>query len=292
MRITRRPRARPARPAPRARTSRTGDVLLEDGSIARPAPARRCSPSVGTRAGAVAPAPAGRGHVHRRRAARAGHDAGPRLDLRLQLLHARRRGPRRRRDRLPGRASCPTTRREFADALSRPAGPRRPRGDQRRGQQGRLRRRQGGARPSSARSSFGEVAMQPGKPQGFGFVGEDAHPDLHAARQPGLVVRLLRGVRPAGAAPDDGPAAVPPARWSAAVCTRGFSSAPGTRAVRPRRGSSSTARGAHVTPGRRARLAPDRRPVRGQRADRGAAETTSVVEAGSQVQVLVLDRDF
>ena len=29
---------------------------------------------------------------------------------------------------------------------------------------------------------FLEVAMQPGKPQGFGVVGEDAHPDLHAAR--------------------------------------------------------------------------------------------------------------
>ena len=61
---------------------------------------------------------------------------------------------------------------------------------------------------------FGGVAMQPGKPQGFGVVGEDADPDLHAAGQPGLVVRLLRDVRAAGAAPDDGPAAVRAARPS------------------------------------------------------------------------------
>ncbi len=42
---------------------------------------------------------------------------------------------------------------------------------------------------------FGPVAMQPGKPQGFGLLGEAAGPDRHAARQLGVGVHLLRGVR-------------------------------------------------------------------------------------------------
>ncbi len=42
---------------------------------------------------------------------------------------------------------------------------------------------------------FLEVAMQPGKPQGFGVVGEDATPIFTLAGQPGLGVRLLRDVR-------------------------------------------------------------------------------------------------
>ena len=48
---------------------------------------------------------------------------------------------------------------------------------------------------------FDKVAMQPGMPQGRGIdrAGRDA--DLHPARQPGERLRLLRGLRPAGAPP-------------------------------------------------------------------------------------------
>ena len=64
---------------------------------------------------------------------------------------------------------------------------------------GRLRRRQGG--PCATHGvEFVQVAMQPGKPQGFGLRRRPDGADLHAARQPGVVVRLVRGLRPARAA--------------------------------------------------------------------------------------------
>ena len=47
--------------------------------------------------------------------------------------------------------------------------------------------------------TFRKVAMQPGMPQGFGVIGEDAGADLHAARQPGQRLRVVPAVRQARA---------------------------------------------------------------------------------------------
>ena len=47
--------------------------------------------------------------------------------------------------------------------------------------------------------TFRKVAMQPGMPQGFGMIGEDAGADLHAARQPGQRLRVVPDVRQARA---------------------------------------------------------------------------------------------
>ena len=92
------------------------------------------------------PPPARRGHLHRLRAPRPRHPAGPRLDLRRQLLPPGRRRPRGRRDRLP-RRHRPRRVARLHRGAERPARPRRPRGHQRRRQRGRLRRRQGVAVP-------------------------------------------------------------------------------------------------------------------------------------------------
>ena len=100
----------------------------------RPPPARAAGRR-GPGLGEVAPASAGGGDVDRHRAARARDGARPRLDLRRQLLHARRRGHRRRRHRLPRRRRRGRRPRVHRGA-HRPAGARRHRGDQRRCQPG------------------------------------------------------------------------------------------------------------------------------------------------------------
>ena len=58
---------------------------------------------------------------------------------------------------------------------------------------------------------FGGVAMQPGKPQGFGTGRRRRGADRDAAGQPGVVVHLLRAVRAPGDPQADGPYAVHPA---------------------------------------------------------------------------------
>ena len=81
--------------------------------------------------------------------------------------------------------------------------------------------------------SFGEVAMQPGKPQGFGFVGEDATPIITLPGNPvssyvSFEVFVLPAIRRMmGRLPYRRP-------MVRALCSQGFSSAPGTPAVRPR----------------------------------------------------------
>ena len=73
-----------------------------------------------------------------------------------------------------------------------------------------------------------------GQAPGFRCGGRGRDPDLHAAGQPGLLVRLLRDVRAAGAAPDDGPPAVRAAdRRGDAHPRRDLACRP--RAVPPRR---------------------------------------------------------
>jgi molybdopterin molybdotransferase len=137
--------------------------------------------------------------------------------------------------------------------------------------------------------SFGEVAMQPGKPQGFGFVGEDATPIITLPGNPVssyvsfevFVVPAIR--RMMGRLPYRRPMVRAP-------CTKRFSSAPGRQQyVRAQFEIDTT--GAHVTP-----VGGHGSHLMGDLSDANAlivvpAETTSV-EGGSQVQVLVLDRDF
>jgi molybdopterin molybdotransferase len=137
--------------------------------------------------------------------------------------------------------------------------------------------------------SFGEVAMQPGKPQGFGFVGEDATPIITLPGNPVssyvsfevFVVPAIR--RMMGRLPYRRP-------MVRAVCSQGFSSAPEREQyVRARFGIDGS--GAHVTP-----VGGHGSHLMGDLSEANAlivvpAETTSV-DAGSAVQVLVLDRDF
>jgi molybdopterin molybdotransferase len=137
--------------------------------------------------------------------------------------------------------------------------------------------------------SFGEVAMQPGKPQGFGFVGEDRTPILTLPGNPVssyvsfevFVVPAIR--RLMGHEPYRRPTVK-------AVCRQGFSSAPGREQyVRAR--YDTDARGAHVTP-----VGGHGSHLLGDLAEANAlvvvpAEATAV-HGGDAVQVLVLDRDF
>ena len=253
-----RPDVAPAR-APRGRgRRRSATCWSSDGTVLGPAPPRPAGRGR-ARHRALAPATARGGHLHRLRAARAGHGARPRLDLRRQLLPARRRRAPGRGDRLPGRHRARRAARVPRRA-ARPAGPRRPRGHQRRGQRGRLRRGQGGAR--AARHGLvrrGRDAAR--QAAGLRRRRRGPDPDLHAAGQPGLVLRLLRGVRAARDAPDDGPAPyvrptqTRPAHPRAALARR----AP---AVRPGSSRSTRERRSDGDAGRRPRLAPDRRPGR------------------------------
>jgi molybdopterin molybdotransferase len=137
--------------------------------------------------------------------------------------------------------------------------------------------------------SFGEVAMQPGKPQGFGFVGEDATPIITLPGNPVSsyvsfevfavpAIRRLMG-RPPYRSPS-----------VEAVCTQGFSSAPDrAQYVRAR----LEVEGARTTV---SRVGGHGSHLMGDLAEANAlivvpAETVWV-DSGSTVQVLALDRDF
>jgi len=137
--------------------------------------------------------------------------------------------------------------------------------------------------------SFGEVAMQPGKPQGFGFVGEDATPILTLPGNPVssyvsfevFAVPAIR--RMMGRLPYRRP-------HVRALAGKGFSSAPG-RAQFVRARFDIDATGAHVTPvgGHGSHLMGD---LSEANALIMVPEEVTSVSAGDQVQVLVLDRDF
>jgi molybdopterin molybdotransferase len=137
--------------------------------------------------------------------------------------------------------------------------------------------------------SFGEVAMQPGKPQGFGFVGEDATPIITLPGNPVSsyvsfevfavpAIRRMMGLLPYRR---------PTVR---AQCTRGFSSIPGRQQyVRARIEYDEQA--ARVTPvgGHGSHLMGD---LSESNALLVVPPDTTNVEEGSQVQVLALNRDF
>ena len=115
---------------------------------------------------------------------------------------------------------------------------------------------------------FGGVAMQPGKPQGFGVVGEDEIPIFTLPGNPVssfisfemFVLPALR--RMMGRLPY-----ARPDRRGDAHPRRDLATRP--RAV-PARRARLRRRARHRLAGRRAGLAPGRRPGPGQRADRGA----------------------
>ena len=244
-----------------------GDLLVEDGTVLGPAPprpARRGRP--GHRA--VPPAAAGRDHLDRVRAARARQPARPRLDLRRQLVPARRRGPPGRRDRLPGRdrprraarrSSTRWTTSWSAPTSSSPAAgsPRATTTWSRR----RSRR--------SAASGSAPVAMQPG--QAAGLRASSARTAPRSSRCPATrsrrtspssmfvlpALRKLMGKTPYVPADRRRPAHP---RDLLAGGRRQFVA-----------GEFAVDRGGpHVDAGRRPRVAPDRRPGVVQRVDRGA----------------------
>ena len=137
--------------------------------------------------------------------------------------------------------------------------------------------------------SFGEVAMQPGKPQGFGFVGEDSTPIITLPGNPVssyvsfevFVVPAIR--RMMGRLPYRRP-------MVRALCTQGFSSIPG-RQQYLRAQFEIDGKGAHVAPvgGHGSHLVGDLSEANSLIVV--PSEVTSVA-GGEQVQVLVLDREF
>jgi molybdopterin molybdotransferase len=137
--------------------------------------------------------------------------------------------------------------------------------------------------------SFGEVGMQPGKPQGFGFVGEDSTPIITLPGNPVssyvsfevFVVPAIR--RMMGRLPYRRP-------MVRALCSQGFASIPG-RQQYVRAQFEIDGKGAHVAPigGHGSHLVGDLSQANALIVV--PSEVTSV-RGGSQVQVLVLDRDF
>ncbi len=136
---------------------------------------------------------------------------------------------------------------------------------------------------------FCEVAMQPGKPQGFGFVGEDGTPIFTLPGNPvssyvSFEVFVLPAIRRMmGRIPHRRPLV-------RAMLSRGFSSAPERRQF-VRAHFDIDGKGAHVVPvgGHGSHLMGD---LSEANALIVVPEEVTSVQAGEQVQVLVLDRDF
>jgi molybdopterin molybdotransferase len=137
--------------------------------------------------------------------------------------------------------------------------------------------------------AFGEVAMQPGKPQGFGVVGEDATPIFTLPGNPvSSYVSFEVFVAPAirrmlGRTPYRRP-------HVRAICDRAFSSAPGKRQF-VRGQFDVDPKGAHVVP-----VGGHGSHLLGDLAEANALivvpEDVERVEAGTMVQVMVLDREY
>ena len=202
----------------------TGDVLLEDGSILGPRQLGLLA-SVGRAQVRSRPRPRvvvmSTGAELREPGTPLGHDSI--YDANSYMLAAAARAAGAIAYRVGIVSDDPA---EFGDALVRPAGARRPGGDQRRASARAPTTWSRRCSPSSARSCFGEVAMQPGKPQGFGFVGEDATPIFTLPGNPvssyvSFEVFVLPAIRRMmGRLPYRRP-------MVRALCSQGFSSAPG-----------------------------------------------------------------
>src|SRR3954449_6400460 len=137
--------------------------------------------------------------------------------------------------------------------------------------------------------SFGEGAMQPGKPQGFGFVGEDSTPILTLPGNPvsSYVSFEVFGVPALRRLMGRAPYRRPTVR---ARCSQAFSSAPG-REQYVRAHYEGDELGGQVTPvgGHGSHLMGD---LSEANALVVVPAATTYVENGAPVQVLVLDRDF
>ena len=167
------PRARPSTCAGSARTSREGDLLLEEGTRARPARGRAAGRRR-ARPGAGAAPPTGGGAVDGQRAARPGQQLGydSIYDSNSYLLAAAVRAAGAIPYRVGAVGDDPHV---FSDALSdqlvradvvvTSGGVSKGAYDVVKDVLSRL-----------GTVEFCEVAMQPGKPQGFGRVGEDQTP--------------------------------------------------------------------------------------------------------------------
>ncbi len=137
--------------------------------------------------------------------------------------------------------------------------------------------------------TFSEVAMQPGKPQGFGFVGEDSTPIFTLPGNPvssyvSFEVFVLPAIRRMmGRLPHRRP-------MVRALLSQGIASMAGKRQfVRAR--FDIDHKGAHVTPvgGHGSHLMGD---LSAANALVVVPEDVTLLDAGQQAQVLVLDRDF
>ena len=264
VRITQAGRARASTSAPAGEDVSRGRPAGRGGHRARPAPPRAAGQRR-PRHGPVAAATAGGDPLDRLRAARARHRARPRLDLRRQLLAARRRRPAAPARSPTASASCPTSRGPSstrcsdqlvrADLVVTSGGV----------SQGDFDVVKEALAPLGT-VWFGPVAMQPGKPQGFGVVGEDRIPIFTLPGNPVSsyisfemfvlpALRKLMGKAPYVAPDDPGPAH--PRRRLA----RGPAAVP-ARLVRAR------PRRPHGLPGRRRRVPPGRRPRRLERPHR------------------------
>ena len=273
-------RGRPSRASTCARPARTsseGDLLIEEGTLLGPRQLGLLA-SVGRASVVVRPRPRvvilSTGSELRE----PGTAPRPRLDLRRQLLHARGRRHAARARSPTGSASSPTSPPRFLDAL----GDQLVRAD--------LVVTSGGVsqgdydvvkealRPLGT-VWFGGVAMQPGKPQGFGVVGEDETPIFTLPGNPVSsyvsfemfvlpALRRMMGQPPYAARPSRPRSPTPSRRRRAARSSCAAS-------------STSTATGPCVSPVGWRRLAPGRRPRRRQRADRRAERRPPSLEAGA-----------
>ena len=251
-----RPRAAPAsmRPAPGERRRAPATSVLQAGTVLGP-PQLALLAAVGRDRVRSRPRPRVVVHVHRQRAGRArqplgrgqicdsnsfmltaaAREAGA-MAYRVGIVAGRRRDAAARRDRGPAGPRRPRRHHAAASASARTTWSRRCS----RAGSARCRLRQG---RHAARQAAGLRHDRPGP-----------HPALRPARQPGRVVRLLRGVRPAG----DPHACwaleplLPPHESGRSCAARRSTSPPGKRQFPCGVLGRSTTGGYVVTPGRRA----------------------------------------
>ena len=235
----------------------------------------------------VAPAAAGGRRVHRRRARRRrANRCEPGQIHDSNSVHARAPPSSRaaRSPSPPGRHWSTTTGRGAVGALDGPRRRRRRDRHERRGERWAPTTsvKECPARPRRRLRPGGDAA---GQAAGLRRSSDDRNvPALRAARQPGLVLRVVRGVRPAGPATADGPrpraaddACAPRLEHAPLLAARPSAGRARRGRRRPRRGGEPTRSGAR----RRTSLG---RPGARQRASSSCPPRTTRVEAGDVVR--------
>ena len=273
-----------------ARTSPRATCCVEHGTVLGPRQLGLLA-AVGRAARAVAAAPAGRRHLHRQRAARARHRSWATTRSTTPTPTCWPPPPARPARSPTASASCPTTRARSptrsSDQLVRAD----------------LVVTTGGVSEGAydvvkealsplGTVRFDKVAMQPGKPQGFGVIGEDGTPIFTLPGNPvSAYVSFEVFVLP-GAAPDDGQAARTRARPSRARLTQPVSVAGGQAPVRARLRHDVDRGGAFVDARSAARARTCSATWPRQRAGRRAGGDARRSAAGEMVQVLRLDEEL